>query len=415
MNVELFLEDRLTLAWELRGGSLVEKTDLEVGAGLRVEEDDRRTTRYVCGPIDTVLPQAAALGMDCPGGSTRDAFASHRAPEARAAAADYARSVYAALAETGLLEPEVTFTCAVQNVEIAATGLPGPVADTRSTTRLMLRAVAQVGNRQSVHLDVLDPGYPPPLDAPAIASMVRAFHERAMTKVQVAAMPGGIDTFVLAPGETGILFHEIGHLFEGDQPGIAGWLGRKIGSPLVRLVDDPTRPGLPGSMAFDDEGRACSATAMIEDGCLVRLAHCRDTCDERESHTAHARRQSFRHLPLPRLSNTYLSPGSDNAADVLADTQRGVYVAEIAHCRLEPRSRRVQAVVSLGYVIEDGKRGQPCSGPFNFGVRDFLLAIDAVAGDLQFTTGKGICGKQGQFVPVGYGQPTIRLCGLKLA
>lgn len=409
---ELFLEHRLTLSWEMKNDALVEKVSEEEGAGLRLIHDDK-TTSYWSGSIATIIPRAIKRGLDYQNVPEFCEPALLLEPESLKATAENVKNLYSVFSECGLLEPEITFTHNIQQIQVTTPNLTAPISDLRVISRLILRAIAQTDRRQVIHLDVLNPEYPLNINTDNMFSLTHTFRKRALEKANTTRMPGDINTFVLSSGEVGILVHEVGHLFEGDQPGIAAWLDRKVGSTLVTLVDDPTMPGLAGSMKIDDEGQICSKTTLLAEGRLINLAHCTDSTTKGSTRTAHARRESYKHLPLPRLSNTYLAPGQSRAVDIVANTKRGVYVAEFAHCRLEPRSRCVQGMISLGYLIENGILTQPCSGPFNFSVRDFLQSIDAVADDLQVISGKGLCGKRGQIVPVGYGLPTVRLQGLK--
>jgi len=414
MMTELFLENKHSRYWEMRNGLFVKRSETLHGAGLRQHATNDVMVTYQCGPFHQILPLARQHGLkglgDCD-------FVANDAlqPEIDEATSAYVQKLYSLFSKSDLIDPEISLSSCVQRIRVVSPQRTDPAEDIRQSSRLLIRVIAQVEKRQLVHLDVVSPSIPPDPDENRMWSIFNDFRSRALEKLRATLNPiQNMQTYILSPGEVGILFHEMGHTFEGDLPRIEGWLGRKVSAEAVTLIDDPLWPNLPGSMKIDDEGNPCTTTHLIQDGYLVSLAHSSDSAKNSGPQTAHARRESYRNLPLPRLSNTYLAPGKNSPAEILSDTDQGVYVVEIANCALEPRSRRISSTISLGYRIEDGEiTTTPCTGSFNFRVRHFLEAIDCVGNDLALIAGKGLCGKQNQFVSVGYGQPTVRVSGIK--
>jgi TldD protein len=222
---------------------------------------------------------------------------------------------------------------------------------------------------------------------------------------------------VINSGWGGVLFHEaVGHGLEADyilsgSSVYADQLGSRVADSAVTLIDDATLPAHRGSFRVDDEGHPARRTVLIEDGLL-----CGYLTDRRTAHllglgrTGNGRRQSFSHLPLPRMSNLYVAPGTVDPAALLEDTPRGIYVASLGGGMVEPASGQFVFSVTEGYLIERGRVAAPVRGATLAGdAFSVLQGVDAVASDLHLDPGIGICGKQGQSVPVGVGQPTLRL------
>jgi TldD protein len=227
-------------------------------------------------------------------------------------------------------------------------------------------------------------------------------------------------TVVLGPGWPGILLHEaIGHGLEGDfnrkkTSAFAGLLGQRIASPGVTVVDDGTIEGRRGSLTMDDEGTPTSCTTLIEDGILVGFMQ--DRLNARlmgVAATGNGRRQSHAHMPMPRMTNTYMLNGGTKADEILASVDRGLYAVSFGGGQVDITSGKFVFSCTEAYLIEKGRIGAPVKGATLIGNGpDALTRIAMVGDDMALDTGIGTCGKQGQGVPVGVGQPTIRLDGL---
>jgi TldD protein len=235
-----------------------------------------------------------------------------------------------------------------------------------------------------------------------------------------APAPSGEMTVVLAPGPGGILFHEAcGHALEGDRAlkgrsALTDLLGEEVGPADLTLVDDPTLAGLPGSMRVDDEGWPAARNVLIESGRVVGLLLDRATALlAGTSPTGSARRESYRDLPLPRMSNTFVLEGTRAPEEILASVARGVYVAELGAGEVDTVSGDFSFNVRKGYLIAGGRMIAPIAPAIVIGngLRA-LRGIEMIGVDLKFDPGAGECGKEGQRARAAVGQPTIRVTGL---
>ncbi len=229
--------------------------------------------------------------------------------------------------------------------------------------------------------------------------------------------PAGEMPIVLAPGHSGVLIHEaVGHLLEADfnrKKTSIFWnkMGRRVGSDLVTIYDDPTIPSFRGSYNIDDEGTPPRRTLLIDRGVVRGLLQ--DKLSSRLMRgaplTGHGRRQDYSHWPIPRMSNTYIGPGVDHPDDILRSVQKGFYVASLSGGQVED-SGKFTFSVSLGYLIEDGQLTAPVKQATLIGTNiDILQKIDRVGSDLAFGLQTGTCSKDGQDVPVSDGCPTLRI------
>ncbi len=238
---------------------------------------------------------------------------------------------------------------------------------------------------------------------------------RAITMLDARPAPAGRMTVVVGNGFGGVLFHEAtGHGLESDavqkQASVyAGRLGEKLASPIVTAYDDGRMPGEWGTDAIDDEGTPTQATRVIDEGelCFYLYDLTRARRDGKPS-TGNGRRQSFRHLPIPRMTNTFIAPTDVDPADIIGDVKQGLYAVSFAGGQVEPATGDFVFGLSEGYLIENGEVTAPVRGATLIGTSlEVLPRIDAVGNDLAMKS--GFCGKDGQQVPVGTGQPTVRI------
>jgi len=243
---------------------------------------------------------------------------------------------------------------------------------------------------------------------------------RALSKLAARPAPSGDVPVVLASGSGGVLFHEAcGHGLEADHivkeaSVYVGQVGRQVASPLVTLIDDGTIGPEWGTFAVDDEGRPAQRNVLIEDGVLTDyLWDFMRARKEGRSSSGNGRRQSYRHLPMVRMTNTFLVNGVEDPAEILAQTPTGVYVAKLGGGQVNTSTGDFVFGTTEAYLIEEGRITEPLrdanligNGP------EVLRRIDAVADD--FAMGPGTCGKDGQSVPVGCGQPTLRITGVTI-
>jgi TldD protein len=225
---------------------------------------------------------------------------------------------------------------------------------------------------------------------------------------------------VLGPGWPGILLHEaIGHGLEGDfnrkkTSAFAGLLGQRIAAKGVTVVDDGTLPDRRGSLTIDDEGTPTQCTTLIEDGVLVGFIQDRQNARLMGMKpTGNGRRQSFAHNPMPRMTNTYMMSGKLAPGEIIASVKKGLYAVNFGGGQVDITSGKFVFSAAEAYLIEDGKLGPAVKGATLIGNGpDVLTKVSMVGNDMQLDPGIGTCGKEGQGVPVGVGQPTLKIDGL---
>ncbi len=245
-------------------------------------------------------------------------------------------------------------------------------------------------------------------------TMARQAAGRALRNLTAARLPGGRMPVVLSAEAGGTMVHEaIGHGLEADlaRQGMSVYkdsMGKPVGSPLISIVDDSTVPGKRGSFGIDDEGTPGQRTVLVERGVLKGFLHDRLSAMKAGAvPTGNGRRESYRHKPIPRMTNTIILPGGATPASVLAPVDRGLFVVKMGGGQVNTVNGDFMFEVAEGYRIENGKRGEQVRGATITGNGPEALGmIDAVGNDLGF--GLGTCGKDGQGVPVGDAQPTLR-------
>ena len=247
----------------------------------------------------------------------------------------------------------------------------------------------------------------------------QAVHQ-AVTNLAARPAPAGTMTVVLGPGWPGILLHEaVGHGLEGDfnrkaSSAFSGRLGERVASPGVTVVDDGTLAHRRGSLNVDDEGNPTQRTVLIEDGVLV--GYMQDMMNARlmgMKPTGNGRRESFAHLPMPRMTNTYMLGGDKDPAEIVASVKKGLYAVNFGGGQVDITSGKFVFAAAEAYMIEDGKITYPVKGATLIGNGpDALTRVSMIGNDMKLDPGVGTCGKEGQSVPVGVGQPTLRIDGL---
>ena len=246
---------------------------------------------------------------------------------------------------------------------------------------------------------------------------VRDAVRQALVNLEAIAAPAGSMPVVLGPGWPGVLLHEaVGHGLEGDfnRKGtsmFAKRMGEQVASPLCTVVDDGTLAERRGSLNIDDEGTPTSCTTLIENGKLV--GYMQDKMNARlmgVGLTGNGRRESYAHLPMPRMTNTYMLPGESDPAEIIASLDRGIYAVNMGGGSVDITSGRFVFSTSEAYLVEKGKIVAPVRGATLIGSgAEVMQKISMVGNDLALDTGIGVCGKDGQSVPVGVGQPTLRV------
>jgi TldD protein len=243
---------------------------------------------------------------------------------------------------------------------------------------------------------------------------------QALVNLDSEPAPAGEMQVVLGPGWPGVLLHEaIGHGLEGDfnrkkTSAFAGLMGERVATPGVTVIDDGTMADRRGSLTIDDEGTPTSSTTLIEDGILV--GYIQDRLNARlmdMATTGNGRRQSYAHAPMPRMTNTYMLGGDKDPDEIIASVTDGLYAVQFGGGQVDITSGKFVFTCTEAYRVENGKVGAPVKGATLIGNGpDVLTKVALIGNDMELDSGIGTCGKDGQSVPVGVGQPTMRIDGL---
>src|SRR6056297_379668 len=318
---------------------------------------------------------------------------------------------------------QVTATLAASYQEVVILRADGTeVSDTRPMTRVNVSVIVdQDGRREQgsaggggrIGLDgLIDP-----------ADWQAKTHEAlriALVNLRAEPAPAGVLDVVLGPGWPGILLHEaIGHGLEGDfnrkgSSAFAGLMGQRIAAPGVTVLDDGTIPDRRGSITVDDEGTPSARNTLIEDGILVGFMQDRQNARLMGVEpTGNGRRESYAHAPMPRMTNTYMLGGDADPADILADLDDGIYAVGFGGGQVDITNGKFVFSCTEAYRVKNGKVGAPVKGATLIGDgATALQQIRALGNDMALDPGMGNCGKAGQWVPVGVGQPTVMIGGL---
>ncbi len=291
--------------------------------------------------------------------------------------------------------------------------------DARPLVRFNISVIAGEGDRQETGAAGTGgrQAYTAYLDGDAWKTLADDALRKALVNLQAVAAPAGELDVVLGPGWPGILLHEaIGHGLEGDfnrkkTSAFAGLMGERVAAKGVTVVDDGTLDLRRGSLTFDDEGTPSSSTTLIEDGILV--GYMQDRQNARlmgVDATGNGRRQSYAYVPMPRMTNTYMLSGEHTPDEVLASVKDGLYAVHFGGGQVDITSGKFVFECTEAYKIEDGKVTAPVKGAMLIGNGpDALTRVAMVGNDMALDPGIGTCGKAGQWVPVGVGQPTMRI------
>ena len=328
--------------------------------------------------------------------------------------------------ETRRLDPRIVQVnaslTAVHEVVLIATSEGDLAADVRPLVRFNVTVLVEQDGRR-------EQGYAGAGGRFALADLMaserplalgREAVRQALINLESVPAPAGPMTVVLGPGWPGILLHEaIGHGLEGDfnrkgTSAFANRIGERVAAPECTIVDDGTLERRRGSLNIDDEGTPTQCTTLIEDGIL--RGYIQDRLNARlmgARPTGNGRRESFAHMTLPRMTNTYMRPGPHDPGEIIRSVQRGIYAVNFGGGQVDITSGKFVFSASEAYAIENGRLQAPLKGATLIGNGpDVLTRVSMVGNDLKLDEGVGTCGKEGQSVPVGVGQPTLRIDGL---
>lgn len=294
-------------------------------------------------------------------------------------------------------------------------------ADVRPLVRLSLQVIAEANGRREQGSagggGRFDYGY---FTDEVLERYARQAVHQAITNLDARPAPAGTMTVVLGPGWPGILLHEaVGHGLEGDfnrkgSSAFANRIGERVAAPGVTVVDDGTLARRRGSLNVDDEGNPTECTVLIENGILK--GYMQDSLNARLMGmpvTGNGRRESFAHIPMPRMTNTYMLAGDKDPEEIIRSVKHGLYAVNFGGGQVDITSGKFVFSAAEAYMIEDGRITYPVKGATLIGNGpDVLTRVSMIGNDLQLDPGVGTCGKEGQSVPVGVGQPTLRIDGL---
>lgn len=329
---------------------------------------------------------------------------------------EYARGL-----DPRVVQVSATIAASLQEVEILRPDGQS-LRDVRPMTRVNVSIILEedgrresggVGGGGRVSLDGM-------LDPADWQAKIREALRIAAVNLRAESAPAGVMDVVLGPGWPGILLHEaIGHGLEGDfnrkgSSAFAGLMGQRIASPGVTVLDDGTIPDRRGSITIDDEGTPSAKNVLIEDGILV--GYMQDRQNARlmgVPATGNGRRESYAHIPMPRMTNTYMLGGDTDPADIVADLQDGIYAVGFGGGQVDITNGKFVFSCTEAYRVKNGRIGAPVKGATLIGDgATALQQIRAIGNDMALDPGMGNCGKAGQWVPVGVGQPTLMIGGL---
>ena len=299
----------------------------------------------------------------------------------------------------------------------------GLITDLRPLVRLSVTAVAEEKTRKEFGVSGGGGRFAMNnFSGSTLETYVDEATRQALINLESRPAPAGLMSVVLGPGWPGILLHEaVGHGLEGDfnrkkSSVFSGRIGERVGAPGVTVVDNGTMSNRRGSLNVDDEGNPTQNNILIEDGILRGYMQDRLNSRLMKTHvTGNGRRESFAHLPMPRMTNTYMLPGNHDPGEVLESLEKGIYAVNFGGGQVDITNGKFVFSASEAYWVERGKIKYPVKGATLIGNGpDALTKIKMVGSDLKLDSGVGTCGKEGQRVPVGVGQPTILIEGLTI-
>jgi TldD protein len=435
---DIYFQSSRLQSWVLEDGIIKDGNfHIEQGAGLRAVAGEKTGFAYSDELQFPALEQAAAAARAIAGGGREGQVQISNAPVVKRLyeplnpieSLDDAAKVallHQVDAEARRADPRVTQVVtslvAVQDTVLVIADDGRMSADIRPLVRLNVNVVVeQDGRREQGHsgggarrdLSMF-------LEDGRALGIAREAVRQALVSLDAEPAPAGTMTVVLGPGWPGVLLHEaVGHGLEGDfnrkgTSAFAGRMGERVAAAGVTVVDDGTLPGRRGSLNVDDEGTPTQNTTLIEDGILV--GYMQDRLNARlmgMAATGNGRRESYAHLPMPRMTNTYMLAGDRDPAEIIASVDKGLYAVNFGGGQVDITSGKFTFSASEAYLIENGKVGRAVKGATLIGNGpDVLTRVSMIGNDLKLDDGVGTCGKEGQSVPVGVGQPTLRIDGL---
>lgn len=434
---DLYFQYQRSEAWSLEEGIVKSGSfDIEQGVGVRAVSGEKTAFAYSDDiSLDALVDAATATRAIADAGSKRKVAIAAKKARPRLYRGDDPLDSLDDTAKVKLLErleriaraedPRVTQVMAhiagSWEVVLVARSDGHMAADVRPLVRVSITVIMEEDGRREQGSagggGRYDYGY---FCDDRLHDYARAAVHQASINLGADPAPAGTMPVVLGPGWPGILLHEaIGHGLEGDfnrkgSSAFAGRIGQQVAAKGVTVVDDGTLPDRRGSLTIDDEGNPTRRTVLIEDGILT--GYMQDVTNARlmgMAPTGNGRRESFAHLPLPRMTNTYMLNGDRDPQEIIKSVKRGLYAVNFGGGQVDITSGKFVFSTAEAYLIENGKVTRPVKGATLIGNGpDVLTRVSMIGNDMALDPGVGTCGKDGQSVPVGVGQPTLRIDGL---
>ncbi|MEM7561989.1 MAG: metalloprotease TldD [Pseudomonadota bacterium] len=433
---DLYFQTSQQESWVMDDGILREGSfNIEKGVGIRAMSEEKTGFSY-CDDlhnksIEQAVKNARAIARQGQNGGTGITLAASSGSALYSAynpidghSADQKVALLKRLDEfTRALDPRIeqviiSLSGGIDHILVAATDNT-LASDIRPLVRLNVTVLmrqgerreqgsAGAGGRHSYHLF---------FDTDTAEDLARDAVRQASVNLESVATPAGSMPVVLGPGWPGVLLHEaVGHGLEGDfnrkgTSAFSGRVGEQVTSPLCTIVDDGTLENRRGSLSVDDEGVPAQCTTLIENGILK--GYMQDKLNARltgTESTSNGRRESFAHLPMPRMTNTYMLAGESDPAEIIESVDKGLYAVNFGGGQVDITSGRFVFSLSEAYLIENGKITAPVKGATLIGSGPEVMGrVSMVGNDLELDHGVGVCGKEGQSVPVGVGQPSLKI------
>ncbi len=432
---DLYFQRRQTESWHLEEGIVKQGSfNLEQGVGVRALSGEKAGFAYSNNMDFAALQQAtrAARSIAASGAELRPVAMTGQQPQ-KLYSADNPLQLLSGEAKVQMLKQVDAFTRSldprVQQVNLGLAGawehvlvvaLDGTLAtDIRPMVRFNVSVIVEQNGRreQGSYGGGGRTDYNYFLQDDLLYDYAREAVRQALVNLEAVDSPAGSMPVVMAPGWSGVLLHEaVGHGLEGDfnrkgSSNYSGQIGQQVASSLCTIVDDATIANRRGSLTVDDEGVAAQNTVLIENGIL--RGYMQDKLNARlmgVSSTGNGRRESYAHLPMPRMTNTYMLAGQSEPEEIIRSVKKGIYCASLGGGQVDITSGKFVFSTSEAYLIEDGRITAPVKGATLIGNGpDCMRGVSMVGNDLALDSGVGMCGKAGQTVPVGVGQPTLKV------
>ncbi|WND02915.1 metalloprotease TldD [Temperatibacter marinus] len=434
---ELYLQSSVSESFSFDDGRLKAASyDQSQGFGLRAVKDDSTGFAHASELSNEAIKRASSTVGAIKSGQT-GTMATHPvrtnrlvySPENPLDGMDFSRKIalleeidrYTRSKDPRIAQVSASLNASHSHIQIMRAG-GFSVGDIRPLVRLNIQVVLKSGERQEVGYEGCGGryNYDQLFDESLWQAQVHEAIRQAEVNLESVAAPAGEMTVVLGPGWPGVLLHEaVGHGLEGDfnrkgTSAFAGLMGERVAAKGVTVVDDGTMDNRRGSLSIDDEGTPTERTTLIEDGILT--GYMQDRLNARlmgGASTGNGRRQSYAHAPMPRMTNTFMLAGDKDPAEILASVEDGLYAVNFGGGQVDITNGKFVFSCTEAYRVKGGKIAEPVKGATLIGSGpESLKHISMIGNDLKLDNGVGMCGKGGQTVPAGVGQPTMRIEGL---